>query len=72
MVPGVSVFKKTPFWIEPEDIKCSRNHTRKELDKNKAPKKTFKESMDESRDQINEKRREVQEYKNGIVINKTA
>ena len=27
--------------------------------------------MDESRDQINEKRREVQEYKNGSVIKKT-
>ena len=28
--------------------------------------------MDESRDQIIEKRREVQEYKNGSVIKKTA
>ena len=72
MVPGISVLKTRPFWSEPADIKSSRNHTRKELDKSKAPQKTFKESMDESRDQINEKRREVQEYKNGSVIKKTA
>ena len=54
------------------DITREQNRTRKELMRNKAPRQDIKEAIDDFRDQINEKRQKIQEYKKPGVNKKAA